>query len=120
MLLRAAIGQSRPTGVETMAWSWSHTSEGTANAYDNLHGMPHEWLAVCRAEWTASRAGDYGQYHLRLNRWEKNLAFAKTLPDDTLADDIWTRASEFQTCDNGGFNAWCCPYGCHTVPFSCD
>jgi len=37
-----------------------------------------------------------------------------------LADFIWEQASEYATCDNGGFNAWMCPSGCgcHCVSFS--
>ncbi len=34
------------------------------------------------------------------------------------ADAIWQYASEdLRTCDNGGYNAWMCPWGCHTVSF---
>lgn len=42
------------------------------------------------------------------------------LSKDAIVDDIWERASNLATCDNGGFNAWMCPFGCdcHTVSFS--
>lgn len=103
-----------------MAWEWSHTDEGISNALDNLAQQQTDWLAECLAEWQASRINDAGQHYLRLNRWDKNLAYAKRLPDDTLINGIWERASELKTCDNGGFDAWMCPYGCHTVSFSCD
>lgn len=43
---------------------------------------------------------------------------SRSLPIDTLADYITERAETTATCDNGGFNAWVCPSGCHTVSFS--
>ncbi|MGA2164490.1 MAG: hypothetical protein ABSH36_08465 [Solirubrobacteraceae bacterium] len=102
-----------------MAWSWSHSPEAYSDAYDNLHDQPHAWLAECLAEWQASKPGQYGQRHLRLARWEKNLAWCTQQSADVLADMIWEKMSEQQTCDNGGFNAWACPFGCHKVSFSC-
>jgi hypothetical protein len=53
-------------------------------------------------------------------RYERALKHAKTMPDDVLADFIWEKASEFATCDNGGFGAWMCPHGCgpHCVSFN--
>jgi hypothetical protein len=36
---------------------------------------------------------------------------------DLLVDAIWEDMEEWRTCDNGGFNAWACPSGCHTVSF---
>ena len=68
-----------------MAWSWSHSPEAYSAAYDNLHNQPHDWLAECLAEWQASKPGQYGQRHLRLARWEKNLAWCLQLPNETLA-----------------------------------
>ncbi len=35
-----------------------------------------------------------------------------------ICDFIYERAEQEATCDNGGFNAWMCPSGCHTVSFS--
>lgn len=43
---------------------------------------------------------------------------AKFLPYDVLADYVAERAEEHAMCDNGGFDAWVCPSGCHTVSFS--
>ena len=34
---------------------------------------------------------------------------------ERIADYVWKRASEQRTCENGGFNPWMCPHGCHTV-----
>ena len=38
---------------------------------------------------------------------------------EQMVDHIWEWMSdeEARTCDNGGFNAWACPEGCHTVSF---
>jgi len=42
---------------------------------------------------------------------------AKDVPDDVLADYIYERAETQSLAENGGHNAYCCPYGCgcHTV-----
>jgi len=104
-----------------MAWEWSHTNEAYANAYDNLHNSPRAWLAIAFAEWKAKEIEDSEDDEREPfgAEYETELAFAATLATDTLADSIWDKASEQRTCDNGGFNAWVCPYGCHTVPFDC-
>ena len=38
----------------------------------------------------------------------------------SLAESIWPRMEELATCTNGGWEAYCCPYGCgpHMVTFS--
>jgi hypothetical protein len=97
-----------------MAWEWSYTNAGLENILENLHDKPQTWLAECLAEWQATRTKEY-QAKFRVNRWEKCLAWCLTLPQDTLADAIYDRAYEQSTCENGGHDAWVCPYGCHTV-----
>jgi hypothetical protein len=103
-----------------MAWSWSHTNEAYGNARDNLALKGRDWLETTLAEWQASRLGQFGDYHFRDKRYPKCLAYAKILSDDSLCDLIWERMEQHATCDNGGFNAWACPYGCHTVSFDCE
>lgn len=104
-----------------MAWKWSHAPEAYADAYENLHKQPREFLDECFAEWKASRRKDYGQFEFVLARWKRCLRWVKRLPAaDIVADAIWERAEQLQTCDNGGWNAWMCPYGCHTVSFTCE
>jgi hypothetical protein len=102
-----------------MAWSWSHTAQAYADAEENLEELPRDTLEEILAEWECHRPGT-DDFAAEL--WETTLANVKAreLPTDVLADAIWDRASEQQTCDNGGFNAWMCPYGCgpHTVPFN--
>lgn len=106
-----------------MAWSWSHTAEAYEYAEQQLRELPRETLEIIFAEWRAAQ-----EKHGRINpvyagfnerKYERALAYAKTLPEERLADFIWERASEAATCDNGGFEAWLCPSGCgcHTVPF---
>ena len=108
-----------------MPWEWSHTPEAYADAQANLEAMPKEELEVIYAEWIAYApeghfsengfSGDdfdadaYADAHLE----------AKSLAASDLADTIWQLASDQATCDNGGFNAWVCPFGCgcHKVPF---
>ena len=101
-----------------MAWEWSHTNEAYSNAYENLHDSPRNFLAIAFAEWKAKEIEESDDDREPFGAdYEKELAFAATLASDTLADSIWEKASEQRTCDNGGFNAWVCPYGCHTVSF---
>lgn len=105
-----------------MAWSWSHTNEAYADAEANLRRLPKEELEVIFAEWRAAqeKGGAIDRCHAAFNerKYNRALAYAKQLDDETLADFIWEKASEQATCDNGGWNAWTCPHGCHTVPFS--
>lgn len=107
-----------------MAWSWSHTQQAYADAEDNLRNLPKETLEIIFAEWRAAQ-GKHGAIDpvsagFNERKYDRALNHAKTLDHDTLVDFIWERASEFATCDNGGFEARMCPHGCgpHCVPFS--
>jgi hypothetical protein len=99
-----------------MAWEWSHTDEAYYNAFENLSNQSREFLEVAMAEWLATDEDgfDTEKYDRRA------LPYAKRMDDDTLINSIWERAGEQRTCDNGGFNAWVCPYGCHQVSFDCE
>ena len=107
-----------------MAWSWCHSAEAYENLHDNIARQPIEWLRVVWAEWEAQRpnakdsdCGGFSPF------WYKRaLAKAQKLSADTLADSIYERASEQAICDNGGFMAHCCPYGCgcHCLSFDPD
>lgn len=96
-----------------MAWSWSHTQEAYDNARDNLVGLDRDRLNIIYAEWEALVGDD----DLDENKYEAALDKAITIEVDILIDIIWVKVVHFATCDNGGFNAWVCPYGCHTVSF---
>jgi len=115
-----------------MAWSWSHTNEAYAAARVQLGRLKKGELNVIFAEW---------KWHFYKQRIEvlENKAFAedrildlpykweavydhwlkrtRKIPHDILVDQIWDWMEDLATCDNGGFNAWCCPHGCHEVPF---
>ena len=107
-----------------MSWEWSHSDEAYNAAYQNLHNLSRPELCEILTEWDMEifHEGSYDKYSIR---------HAELLNDpyetcETLADQIWLQCSESQeingswfgrTCDNGGFNAWVCPHGCHTVSF---
>ena len=107
-----------------MAWSWSHTQQAYADARENLSDMDRETLEIIFAEWRAAQGKngviDPVSPGFSERKYERGLKHAKALDHDTLVDFIWERASEFATCDNGGFEAWMCPHGCgpHCVSFS--
>jgi hypothetical protein len=101
-----------------MAWSWSHTTVAYEAVHENIRQANREFLEIAYAEWKGAEDIDR---HPQLNdvKYDLALAEAKTLDNETLADYIWERTSDYQTCDNGGFLAHCCPFGCepHKVPF---
>ena len=105
-----------------MAWSWSHAAEAYADAQSQVESKSREWLETVFAEWHATDEVDDFSPEFNEEEYQTALLEARTLPQDSLADFIWNRMSEFATCDNGGFDAWACPSGCHTVPFApvCD
>jgi hypothetical protein len=94
-----------------MAGEWSHTREAYENARRNLEALGDSTLGEVYREWKAfEKAGNDVTVD----------AFDVPTPDDrdTLLDYIWQCCEEQATCDNGGFTAWICPFGCHTVSFS--
>ena len=93
-----------------MAWSWSHTAEAYATARENLEELPRDTLEEICDEWALHDADEGHPADEEVD--------IPNLPDDVLVDYIWERAEEQALCDNGGWAAWVCPYGCHTVPFS--
>ena len=99
-----------------MAWEWSHTPEAYENAKKNLDSLSRETLEVIWAEWLTHNANPGGPF------WDEAyphaLEMAKMMPKDSMQYGIWEYAERQRLCDNGGFRAWVCPFGCHTVPFS--
>ncbi len=101
-----------------MAWSWSHTQEAYDNACLNLALLDKSELDIIYGEWQAHidessslvTGFDEKCYYIGLD-------IAKHTDVNILLDKIWTKVKAFATCDNGGFKAWVCPYGCHTVSF---
>lgn len=106
-----------------MAWSWSHTNEGIDYAREALNAQSREFLETVFAEIKATgrkwspNSGDSAPFFESV--YKREIGRARRLPSDILADAIWEFAEEYQTCDNGGYDAHMCPYGCscHTVPF---
>ena len=105
-----------------MAWSWSHTDEGIRGAYLSVFLIPRDVLVEILAEWRMHERGFSDDDWQREYPAIRNLIRYHRYPHLTLVNSVWRRAREFATCDNGGFNAWLCPYGCdvHKVPFGCD
>ena len=127
-------------------WSWSHTTEAYRDAEFNLRQLPIEEIGIIWAEWKAASKDKYdcwdcnsfhqGRYAKALRDyrkgWHKDAKMNRKVSgrDDRLKYstvekalvEIWDKASELATCDNGGFNAWVCPFGCccHTVKFDLD
>jgi len=104
-----------------MAWSWSHTVEAYFDARENLFDLDADTLRVIWAEWMGCPPSDDGfRYDEDFDPalYESKLAEAASIDAESLAESIWDFAEEQRTCDNGGWNAWVCPSGCHTVPFS--
>jgi hypothetical protein len=101
-----------------MAWSWSHTHTAYEAVNENIRRASREFLEVAYAEWKGAENIDT-LARLDNPKYEQALAEAKTLDNETLADYVWERTTEYRTCDNGGFLAHCCPFGCglHKVPF---
>ena len=98
-----------------MAWEWSHTAEAYQDAETNLRALPQDTLAIIFAEWHAEGKNGFSNY-----KHDRAKAKALKLPADIVADAVWEKAAEQATCTNGGWRAWVCPYGCHTVAFECD
>lgn len=99
-----------------MAWSWSHTEQAYENARLNTHDLPQDELAVILAEWDAYVVDEYRD-EFDPDAYTAAYERRRLQPHDTLAENVWDKACDLQTCDNGGFNAWLCPFGCHTVSF---
>ena len=104
-----------------MAWAWSFTNEGVQNIRDNLFNLDKETLIEIYCEIKASTMTEHFSYDFNDVKFEYLMKYVTdqvnhNLALDVIAEAIWTFASEeLRTCDNGGFYAWLCPYGCHTV-----
>lgn len=106
-----------------MPWSWSHTSQAYYNAKLNLADLGCAQLRVILCEWReySHSSNDDERYDsFNVERYDQDLAnlIASPFPRQVMIDSIWDRASDNAICDEGGFSAWMCPYGCHTVSFN--
>lgn len=98
-----------------MAWEWSHTNEAYDNARKNLAELPTETLAEIAAEIDERDGLDVGLLGTLKDHALERLGREGR---EGVVEEIWDFAENQSTCDNGGHNAWVCPHGCHTVPFS--
>jgi len=101
-----------------MTWEWSHTQDAYDNAHNNLWGLDRETLQIIWAEWHSSEYPDGGEereFDVQLYKFA--LSAVGLIDTELLIDFIWQDMERNATCDNGGYNAWCCPFGCHTVSF---
>ena len=111
-----------------MAWEWSHTQGAYLNAQENLKSLSRDELNVIYSEIEVCKLINQDNEYITQDTFnfdctyaEKMKLKAETIPSDILIDFIWNfMEQELRTCDNGGFNAWCCPYGCHTDSFDGD
>lgn len=104
-----------------MAWEWSHTDDAYRDAARQVERLPRRELLVILREWAHYDREARGRIRQRSGakrpagfRLPNGLA---RLPRPTLAELVRQRAEEHRTCTNGGWEAYACPYGCHTVPF---
>ena len=103
-----------------MSWSWSHSSEGIQNVMDNIEKLSDEDIRIVYAEWKACDSAQDGEYDndaFDSSAYDDALKASGNIDIDGLVQYIQDRCSEAAICDNGGFNAWVCPSGCHTVSF---
>lgn len=106
-----------------MTWEWSHTNEAYAAVEQNIRDMDREKLEVIYAEWRASqdKRGNFqtGTNNFDERKYNRALAYAKKLDLCLLVEAVIEWTSQLRNCTNGGWLAWCCPFGCdtHMVPF---
>lgn len=100
-----------------MTWGWDHCNRSYRNAKANLFDLCHETLAVIYAEIKACHTSSSGENELDVPEYSDELLLARDIPSSSLVDFIWESMDSRRLCDEGGFNAYCCPYGCHTVSF---
>jgi hypothetical protein len=105
-----------------MAWEWSHTPEAYENVRNNIRTLDHEDLAVVYSEIIGkehddSLEEDDSRCCFKASMYEAEAEKARSMEKDFLVGYIIAFAEKHRTCDNGGFNAHICPYGCHTVSF---
>lgn len=104
-----------------MAWEWSHANEAYVNAERNLRDLPRRTLLEILREWAYHDREQDNRIRRRPGA-KKPAGFrlpngVRRLPVDLLADAVWTRACHLRTCTTGGWEAYLCPDGCHTVSF---
>lgn len=90
-------------------WEFSHSVEAYENLYCNIHHQDREWLETVYAEIKAAEDGELNQ-----ERYLEECEEASKLSSEALAEFIYEWTMQDRTCDNGGHNAYCCPFRCMT------
>ena len=110
-----------------MVWEWSHTDDAYQNAQDNLYKLDvfdlyDIWseIQTCYASNIDNEYPTQDTTSFNESLFQQFISISYKLSKDSLIHSIWEFMNDFRTCDNGGFNAHCCPYGCHTVSFDGD
>ena len=115
-----------------MAWQWSHSQEVYDKPNYRIEAMEVDELVEIMLEWLAfhdkrisdeeRQIGEPANFRRTAKReaWWRD--HCKKFGTEHIAEKIWEYAEQHALCDNGGFDMWVCPYGCHTVPASpeCD
>ena len=105
-----------------MAWSWSHTAEAYEHARENVMLLSSEDTAVIWAEISCSdwKTNAFNP-DFNLRKYKKLLLKAHREIYkgyiERFHNDIWDFAETWRVCDDDGYNAYVCPFGCHTVSF---
>ena len=103
-----------------MAWEWSHSPEAYEAAEQNLHKLGVGKLREIWAEWQVKLAEtEEDEDGWDSDVYTRSITLARSFSKEQLAEQIWGWMEAQATCDNGGHEAWACPYGCgcHTVSF---
>lgn len=102
-------------------WQWNHTAEAESYAWTQLSRLDRGLLIEIAAEWRMHEKGRpddmwAGEWPKALNFMRRKFAGRGRL---AITEYIWALALEQSTCENGGWDAHMCPYGCmpHSVPF---
>jgi len=100
-----------------MSWEWSHSVEAYENAKRNLEKLDEDTLHIIAVEWFAyefARGSDTPSKY----DFDKAQEIVDNSRNLDFCEFIWEKMEQLALCDNGGWNAWACPFGCHTVSFS--
>lgn len=106
-----------------MSWNWSHTEEAIQNVQTNIASLDDDTLVEVYAEWSCAQLTGTGyvliEAKMPLAR-ETARSFIDADARDIIVDAIISKTCHHAECENGGFEAHICPFGCHTVSFDND
>ncbi len=103
-----------------MAWEWSHSVEAYEAVRLNIGDLSRDDLREIYAEWRANDGHDDNSFDEEIHSATLQAIADNKTSSRALAGTIYNFARDQATCNNGGFEAWVCPFGCHTVRFDRD